>query len=87
MSSSSPKLKGLAACGFVLGLLGKVAVCCEVELVLIAAEHAVCVRQPSLPQQTGVAKGQTLPQLPQLLGSEKTFVSHPVEDPGARQES
>lgn len=81
-----------------MGLFGNVDVCCVVVLVLIAAEHADCVRQPSLPQQTGAARGHTNAGLiapvvrfllhpRQLFGSEKTLVSHPVEDPGGRHES
>ena len=81
-----------------LGLFGNVDVCCDVEIVLIAAEHASFVRQPRRPQQTGAAAGQTnwgitspvvtlRPQPPQLLGSAKVLVSHPVEEPGARQEA
>lgn len=81
-----------------LGLFGNVDVCCDVVLVLIAAEQAACVWQPRRPQQTGAEVGHTncvitslvvrlRLQPPQLLGSAKVLVSHPVEEPGARQEA
>lgn len=98
-SPPRPKPRAAAAAAPSLdGLLGKVDVCCVVEFVLIAAEHAAWVWHPRRPQQTGVTAGHTncgtgspvvrlRPQPPQLFGSEKVFVSQPVEDPGARQEA
>ena len=81
-----------------LGLFGNVDVCCDVVLVLIAAEQSACVLHPRRPQQTGLSAGHTncgitapvvrlRPQPPQLFGSEKVFVSQPVEEPGARHDS
>jgi len=80
------------------GLFGNVDVCCDVVLVLISAEQSACVLQPRRPQQTGLSAGQTncgltapvvalTLQPPQLFGSAKVFVSQPVEEPGARQDS